>query len=589
MKRFNQMGIRRQLELTSVLPLILFGFLASVVSIYSLQQVARQLILQRNKALVQVAAASVESDLLRYVRPLEVTAETITSSNPNSTIQDETILRQNESFLNAFQGGVALLDRRGYAYANTTGHDDRRGIDYSFRDYFKTVQATHRSTFSAVLKEQPSGKDAVVVATPLIRKGEFDGALIGVLFLNQTSWSQIMAPLHTEQGGQAYLIDDHGMVIYRPQGDASISTNIQNVPYLWSMAKTGETSSQMVSLENNRDAAIVSFAVIQSAGWGLFMEEPWKAILAPAIPYQWLVVSLLGVGTVIFLIVLSISLNRITHPMLAVEQQVSSMARGSFPHPIDEQGPSEVRSLISVFNHMVVRIKEQQAALQRYALQILNTQEEERKRISRELHDETVQEIVGLAQRIDLGRNEMVRDPAAARRRLDEVYELAQRTLVDVRRMSHDLKPFVLEDLGLTAAIQVCSDELMDALPATEIHCHVLGEEYRLSTEVELTIYRIAQEAMTNIRKHARTATQVNVQLEYDPQYVRLTVEDNGPGFDCSNLRELSLKGHLGLEGMQERALLFGAKFSIQTECNHGTRIVLFMPTQRSGTTPSDG
>lgn len=585
-KWFNRLGMRRQLELASLLPLILFGLMAVVVSIYSLEQVARQLILQRNKALAQVAAASVEADLNRYVVPLEDMVAVL-AAYPASE-DDENRLRESESFLGVFQGGVALLDRNGYAYASTSGHEERRGINYSFRDYFKTAKSSLKPTFSAVLKEQPSGKDAVVIAVPILRNGGFDGALIGVLFLDQTPWQQILNPLHTDQGGRAYLVDHNGNVIYRPQEPSSISGTIQTIPGLWAMAQTGKTSSRLMVLDDKKNPMIVSYAVIQPAGWGLIMEEPWNSIIAPAKPFQWLMVILLLTGIATYLLILSITLSKVTKPIVGLEKQADLMIMGIPPNPLKESGPQEVRSLISVFNHLLVQIQEQQAALRRYAIQILGTQEEERKRLSRELHDETVQEIVGLAQRIDLSRNEMVRDPAAARRRLDEVYDLAQRTLVDVRRMSHDLKPSVLEDLGLSAAVQVCCDELTDSLPATDVRCHIAGEEYRLSPEVELTVYRIAQEAMTNIRKHARSASRVNIYLEYSPHAVLLTVEDNGPGFDCADLGTLVIQGHLGLEGMQERAQLFGGKLYIQTKCDEGTRVMLTMPTQPPESPVSD-
>ncbi|MEN6409580.1 MAG: cache domain-containing protein, partial [Anaerolineaceae bacterium] len=476
MKWFNRLGMRHQLELTSLLPLVLFGLMAVVVSIFSLEQVARQLILQRNKALAQVAAASVEADLNRYVVPLEDMVEVLAAHPPSEA--DEIRLRESESFLGVFQGGVALLDKNGYAYASTSGHEERRGINYSFRDYFKTAKSSLKPTFSAVLKEQPSGKDAVVIAVPILRNGGFDGALIGVLFLDQTPWAQILSPMHTDQGGRAYLVDRNGIVIYRPQETSSIIGTIQSIPALWEMVQAGKTSSRLMVLDDKNNPMIVSYAVIQTAGWGLIMEEPWNSIIAPAEPYQWLMVILLLAGIFTFLVLLSVSLSKVTKPILGLEKQAGLMIKGVSPSPLMESGPLEVRSLISIFNHLLVQIREQQAALRRYAIQILNTQEEERKRLSRELHDETVQEIVGLAQRIDLSRNEMIRDPSAARRRLDEVYNLAQKTLVDVRRMSHDLKPSVLEDLGLSAAVQVCCDELTDSLPATDVRCHITGEEY---------------------------------------------------------------------------------------------------------------
>ena len=183
------------------------------------------------------------------------------------------------------------------------------------------------------------------------------------------------------------------------------------------------------------------------------------------------------------------------------------IAGGASFHPLEEHGPREMRQLIQTFNQIVTNMNEQQNALRQYAGQALRSQEAERQCISRDLHDQTVQDLVGLSQRLELCRSAMVRDPVSARRCLDELLDLTGRALSEVRRMSNDLRPFVLEDLGLAAATQHLCDTLVVELPDVQIDCVVLGKERRLNPEQELIAYRVIQEALSNIRKHARSST----------------------------------------------------------------------------------
>ena len=121
---------------------------------------------------------------------------------------------------------------------------------------------------------------------------------------------------------------------------------------------------------------------------------------------------------------------------------------------------------------------------------------------------------MGLVQRLELCRNEIIRDPGAAKRRLDELQALAKSAVADVRRMSNDLRPLILEDLGLPVAVQTLVEDLGGDLPAARVACRVVGNERRLPAVAELTIFRVAQEALSNIRKHARSANKVDIRLE---------------------------------------------------------------------------
>jgi signal transduction histidine kinase len=323
---------------------------------------------------------------------------------------------------------------------------------------------------------------------------------------------------------------------------------------------------------------VVSFAPLGDIQWFLVIEESWSAIIAPVYPYLGLVTIILALAVGIAVLVLFFGLRRIVRPVLELMQKAQNVAGGASFHPLEEHGPLEMRQLIQTFNQMVTNLNEQQNVLRQYAGQALRGQEAERQRISRDLHDQTVQDLVGLSQRLELCRSALVRDPVAARRRLDELLVLTGRALSDVRRMSNDLRPFVLEDLGLAAAAQHLCDGLADELPDVVIDCVILGRERRLNPEQELIAYRVIQEALSNIRKHARSSTQVNVQLCFEDVNLSARVDDNGPGFELVGMNELMRQDHLGLAGMYERAQLMNGRLEIHTTPGKGTWIELTIP-----------
>jgi signal transduction histidine kinase len=198
-------------------------------------------------------------------------------------------------------------------------------------------------------------------------------------------------------------------------------------------------------------------------------------------PYQRAAGGLLVLGTALALAAL-VSINCVTRPMNALIAEGQRVMQGEPFHALGVAGPPDLQMLLQAVNQMVARLAEHQAALQRYAAQILRGQEEERLRLSRDLHDETVQDLVALNQRINLCSDLVPEDPVAAQELMEELRGLASSTLTHVHRMSCNLRPFVLENLGLGAALQK-------------------------PPELELTTYHIAQESLNNVRKHAVTAT----------------------------------------------------------------------------------
>jgi signal transduction histidine kinase len=196
--------------------------------------------------------------------------------------------------------------------------------------------------------------------------------------------------------------------------------------------------------------------------------------------------------------------------------------------PIQENGPLEIRSLINAFNHMVIRLARQQNTLRQYAHKSLLSQEEERQRLSRELHDGPLQDLVGLHQRIELYQNELVENPQQAANRLQEINQIIDHSIEDVRNISVALRPPVLDDLGLPAAIESLCKEMTKLISGLSCTFSLSGKQQRLSSEMELAIYRIIQEALSNIRKHVPNATQVKVELAFAKTEVKATIRNDG-------------------------------------------------------------
>jgi signal transduction histidine kinase len=215
--------------------------------------------------------------------------------------------------------------------------------------------------------------------------------------------------------------------------------------------------------------------------------------------------------------------------------------------------------------------EQRQDSLKTYARQVTQAQEDERLRIARELHDETAQELVHLVRRIErLGEAEQADVP----QQVSELLTLARGTLQSVRRFSRDLRPSVLDDLGLVPAIELAVEATNTRLSGGA-RLEVSGAPRRLESAVELALFRIAQEALHNVEKHAE-ATTASVRLSFDEGAVRLAVADDGRGWIVpSNVSTLARAGKLGVLGMRERAELVGGTFELASVKGAGSRVTV--------------
>jgi PAS domain S-box-containing protein len=222
----------------------------------------------------------------------------------------------------------------------------------------------------------------------------------------------------------------------------------------------------------------------------------------------------------------------------------------------------------------VTEQKRLRANLQYYVSGITRAQEEERRRVAREMHDDLVQslvcfsyEIEGIVRSGHPAEVELMRD-------LKELGRKVQILVHEVRRFSQSLRPDILDRLGLVPALEfIVSNVNDDGI----IHARMKasGKKRRLQPEAELVLFRICQEAIHNVQKHS-CATEAMISLQFDPETVKLSVADNGKGIDLpEDISHFAAKNKLGVIGMRERARLLGADFRIESEHNVGTRITV--------------
>lgn len=234
----------------------------------------------------------------------------------------------------------------------------------------------------------------------------------------------------------------------------------------------------------------------------------------------------------------------------------------------------EADQLARTFNMMLEAIDE---ATRLRASQIINAQEQERKRIARELHDETSQVLTSLL--ISLAILEESVTTQEARDRIADTRKLAHQTLRAIRNLSIDLRPSALDDLGLLPALRWYVKEYQQKC-AIEVEFSAPGFKDRLSPEMETALYRIVQEALTNTARHAN-AKKVVITMREDGGTVYTSIVDNGCGFDFDALRRSpDQERGLGLAGMNERVLLLDGSLEVHSSPGHGTTIEVRIPLE---------
>lgn len=291
--------------------------------------------------------------------------------------------------------------------------------------------------------------------------------------------------------------------------------------------------------------------------------------------YLELVFIFAAIGAGLSVAVNFIVLKAALRPLEGITRTVEEVRKGNLRARAarDPFSDPQLENLRETLNAMLDRLDEHRSKLRAMASQVITAQEEERLRIARELHDETAQALASLLVRQRVA--ERSPDPETLQRTMADLRALTSDALEGVRRMAIELRPTILDDLGLVAALDACARQFSQR-SGLRVELHATGRPERLRPEVELVIYRVVQEALSNVARHSG-ATRADVSLRAEPAHLTVMVADDGRGFDPAAALD-SRPQSLGLFGMRERAALVDGRLEIESVPNHGTRVCLTVP-----------
>lgn len=326
-------------------------------------------------------------------------------------------------------------------------------------------------------------------------------------------------------------------------------------------------------------ATILIAATVPAAIVGLLAFAMAVAGVQRGQAVAWLPSAIVGVTVIVLLVaaaVVAIVVPAVQRPLAAVASGLRRVAEGDLADAPVSPATGEIGELVAAHNSLVEALRQQHAADEDSARgglleKLIEAQEEERKRIARELHDGVGQALLSMVVGLKLiGRLE---DLDAAQAKADDVREVAAETLEQVRLLSRELRPSVLDDLGLAVALERYGAEFPGRYPgiAVDVHCDVTD---RLPSVIETALYRIVQEAMTNAARHSGGTT-ISVLLLRRDNRVQAIIEDNGSGFDVPAVRRE--RTSVGIHGMAERAELIGGTLELESG-EEGTTVYVEVP-----------
>jgi len=559
-------GLPLRVLLFIVLPLAALTTLVPLGSLTLHAQAMRSLVADRDQRAAAGAAVALSAELDHLgdaVRGVALTA---------SASQTPAALLSNYNFLLAdFEGGVALYSPIGQLFSSSGAPTVWQGRPVA--DLLARASAGGAAVFSPAFQDPSTGQYAVLVAAAGPADGSGPSLRAVAAFYPASLAQRALSGQVTSSGAlSAWVVDAQGQLLYQsgqpqPEGDLRQHAGV-------AQALGGESGSQYVQAAGSEH--VVAYSPISPAGWAMVIEEPWEAVDNPLLRTTLAAPLILIPVVLLAVIAIAFGLRQIVQPLRALAHNAAELGWGRYD-PIEEPvgGIAEIRHLQAELIQMAQKVKAAQQNLRDYMSAITLGQEDERRRLASGLHDGTVQSLIALDQRVQMTQTQMKLKggPPEAAVHLAEVRQMTAGLIDDVRRVIRALRPIYLEDLGLLPALEMLTRDVeKGGLQATFSATTVAA---RLSPEREIVVYRVAQEALSNVVRHA-AATAVHVTTTFETHAFVLRVEDNGQGFaPPERVGDLAAAGHYGLIGMQERAQLIGGQLTIQSASGHGTTLEL--------------
>ena len=506
-----------------------------------------------------------------------------------------------------FPAGAFMLDSAGRLLAEVPERGERSLAPPAETPEVQEVLRTGRPAVSGVVAS-PLGDHVYAMVPVRDWRGEIAGLAGGVLDPSQRHFTTLLRFLKRFPEGAAEIVDGAGRVVAsaeggRPRGLTECRHVASVVAERRSLVDRCQTCHP--SLDEPSFRSVLAVAPLKQAPWGVALRQPERDVLATTGAFP---AGLLGMEAALLCLGAIFAwgaARSVTRPVAALTAAAEKIAEGDLAQPVPQAGPDEVGRLaywlevmrwslremlayVEQANQRLERrveertselarvnaeLRERERELARLYEKVLTAQEDERRRIARELHDETSQSLAVLVMGLDAAAAAI---RAGQTPRLDEVKALAVRTIEEVHRLILDLRPSVLDDLGLLSAIRWYGERYLQPR-GISVRCEFEKLEPRLPPVAETAVFRVCQEAMTNIARHAQAET-VLVQARVEGGALVVEIEDDGRGFDPAEVARRPGRPHFGLLGIRERVELLGGRLTIDSAPGRGTRLRVEVP-----------
>jgi signal transduction histidine kinase len=547
-----------------ILPFSILLFALALAAINVHGKAMRGLVAERDERSVRAAAAAISEEL--FHRQIAVRALALRLSDgvsPNRVVMEASPSARD------FSGGLAVVTEAGRIVAG------------SLPSYVSGSPALTRALASPGNGTERLAHPLTTETGSILTVSSSDGALrvVGaftILDLLRFALPDLESPL----GSASVVIVDPAAGVLAHEGAPALEADYRNHPGVQA-ARQGTSGSSFIDSPTGEEH-VLAYSLIPSAGWILLMEEPWVSVASPLLRLSLVAPLALVPALAISLIGLWFAARQVVVPLRTLQRQSQKLAAGDFA-AIEEKvgGVQEIRELQHSMTVMALRIQSAQQALRRYIGKVTSAQEEERRRLAQDLHDETIQDLIALDQKVQLVARSFSGRKSSKASGLEAVHRGAREAIQRVRRLSRALRPVYLEDLGLLPAIEALANDVGSSLGIPVI-VRADGSPRQLWRDADLALYRIVQEALSNVARHA-AAHHVWVTLRFRREELGVSVRDDGAGYATpTDAGDLSRTGHFGMIGMRERAQLIGARIEWHSAPGKGTRVTLHLPFRRT-------
>ncbi|MFQ5904721.1 MAG: HAMP domain-containing protein, partial [Candidatus Binatia bacterium] len=358
-------SLRTKTSIWALIPTAIVIVVAGIIVLYAYEQVARNVVQERDTEFARISAARLSEGLNRFSQLLKTTAteDDIQSMEPARL---NSALEKAEEQLYVFDAGVVVYDSRGVALWSQPFAAERQGTNYPVLSEFDKVRSTRQPCFSQVFEDEISGEHVILIGVPVVGNGdEFKGVLAGISTLRYSllgiTYAEVLE-FTAGHSGFGYIVDGNGQAIHH-RNNSLLGMNLADTEPVMRATTSGEPGA--VLTEDSAGETIISgFAPVPGTGWRLITEERWENVVGPIRGYSELLLGLLVAGGVISGAVIFFNIGQILKPIKDLNRGAQRIAGGDFDHAISARTGDEIQALAEQFNTMAGALKESYTSLE---------------------------------------------------------------------------------------------------------------------------------------------------------------------------------------------------------------------------------